>query len=79
MIYLHFDKEIQPVSIKIAWRAVVPTQNSKGLTISIVGRFSNDADLELTFKAQSGVALWIIEIGLAACQKPRPAFVHKTS
>ena len=60
-IYLDFDKDIQPISIKIAGREVVPTQNSKGLTVSLLGAFPNGADLELTFKAQSGVAFWVMD------------------
>jgi hypothetical protein len=69
-IYLDFGKEIQPISIKIAGREVVPIQNSRGLTISLVGPFPDGADLELAFKAQPGVAFWIMDrsYGLSEAQ-----------
>jgi hypothetical protein len=60
-IYLRFDKEAQPVSVNLASRELVPIRNSRSLTINLAGPFPSGADLELTFKARSGVAFWIMD------------------
>ena len=74
-IYLDFDKEIQPISIRIAGREVVPTQNSRGLTISLVGAFPDGAELELAF--QGPVRRSLLDHGsilrLAGSPNPQPS------
>jgi len=60
-IDLGFDKGAQPIAIKIAGREIVPRQSSQGLTISLVGPFPEGADLELMFKSQSSVVLWLLD------------------
>jgi len=60
-IYLSFDKDTQPTAIKIAGRELVLAQTFQGLNISLLGPFPEGADLELTFKAQSGMAFWIMD------------------
>lgn len=60
-IYLSFDRDTQPAAIKIAGRDLVLAQSSQGLNVSLFGPFPKGADLELTFKSQSGIAFWIMD------------------
>jgi hypothetical protein len=61
-IYLSFDRDTQPTAIKIAGRDLVLSQTShRGLNISLFGPFPRGVDVELTFKAQSGIAFWIMD------------------
>ncbi|PYP85023.1 MAG: hypothetical protein DMG65_21490 [Candidatus Angelobacter sp. Gp1-AA117] len=70
---LRFEGAVQPVSIKISGRDIVPNQTSSDLTLVFYGVGTKGADLDLTIKAPSGISFWLGDQSLGLPDKrPRP-------
>jgi hypothetical protein len=60
-IFLRFDKDVLPATIKVAGREPAYAQNQEGLNITIVGPFPDGIDIDLTFKTQSEIGFWLMD------------------
>lgn len=70
---LKFENAVQPVSLKISGRDIVPSQTSSPLTLVFYGVGTKGFDVDLTIKAPSGVSFWLGDQSLGLPEKhPRP-------
>lgn len=74
MLYLGFDKSIQPVSVKAAGRDLALHQSSGGFGIWLFGMGDKETELQITVRAPSGVSFWLMDQsnGLPGQISPRP-------
>jgi hypothetical protein len=79
-LFLRFDKEVQPLSLKVEGREIVPILHSGSFTIALFGMGAKSTNLELTLKAPASSYFWLTDqsFGLPAGAPPRPNDVMAT-
>jgi hypothetical protein len=72
---LVFNREVQPVSVRVAGIDAVISSNSAGFTIRLLGTADRETELQLTLKAPAGAWFWLTDesIGLPGPLPPRPS------
>jgi hypothetical protein len=75
LISLVFNRDIQPLSIRIAGNNIAVPMNSTGFSIRLLGMADQKTELQLTLRAPSGVSFWLMDesVGLPDQLHPRPA------
>jgi hypothetical protein len=77
LIVVRFDPSVKPVSIEISGRNMKPQSGKTGLVMLLYGMGSQDADLDLTLNAPSGVSFWISDysFGVPTILRRSPEFI----
>ena len=56
VLYLGFNKDVEPVSVQVAGRDVPVHQNRDGFSIRLFGMGDKETDLQLTLKESSSIS-----------------------
>lgn len=60
-LYLAFENDVQPVSIKIAGRSIQPDQGSRRLGLNLLGMPAEGVDVELELKTGASISFWLMD------------------
>jgi hypothetical protein len=73
-IFITFEKDIRPLSVRIGAREIAPNENSGLFSMSLLGMGAKGADLELAFKTPSKISFWLMDqsFQLPTETQPRP-------
>lgn len=76
-IYLRFDTDVQPLSVRIGGREITVGHYSGAAAIKLYGVEAQGMDLVITLQARSGVSFWLMDqsVGLPIEAQPRPSDV----
>ena len=75
MLYLSFNRDVEPVSVQVAGRDVPVHRNRDSFSIGLFGMGDKETDLQLTLKDSSSISFWLMDqsIGLPGQIRPRPS------
>jgi hypothetical protein len=60
-LYLAFENEVQPVSIKVAGRSIQPDPDSRRLSVNLLGMPAEGVDMELELKTGAHISFWLMD------------------
>jgi hypothetical protein len=60
-LYLAFDNDVQPVSIKVAGRSIQSDPASRRLSVNLVGMPAEGVDMELELKTDAHISFWLMD------------------
>jgi len=76
-IYLKFDADVQPLSVRVGGREVTIGYHSGAAAINLYGIEAQGMELDITLQTRSGVSFWLMDqsVGLPIEAQPRPSDV----
>jgi hypothetical protein len=76
-IYVKFDADVRPLSVRVGGREVALRYGAGPASINLYGVDAQGIELDLTLQTRSGVSFWLLDhsIGLPIKAQPRPSNV----
>jgi hypothetical protein len=60
-IYLAFDRDVQPITVKVAGRILHLDHNRPGLNLNLFGMPAEGVEIQLELKTSSHISFWILD------------------